>query len=140
MKIKLKSILKIFFIVVISGLLSSIIFNYYTSSEQRLKRQLIKDFACSSNAIKIQRIDPAFKIEVHNKPYVYIECGCCDEEWFDQCKPASDKYWIKLCDSEVRYCIDKCMEARKLAGFDDYSNSNIICKEIDDANEQKHNQ
>lgn len=135
--LRLRTILKLVFITVIIAPIALVLFKHYTSPEQRLKRQIIKNFTCPSNKIKIQRIDFVFKAEVCDKTYVYVECGCCDEEWFEQCKPASDKYWLKLCNSEARHCLDKCMEARKLVGLGDFLSSAILCKEIDKAYESQ---
>ncbi len=132
---RLRTILIVVFIAVIISPITLVLYKHNTSPEQRLKRQIIKDFTCPLNRIKIQKIDFAFKAEVCGKTYVYVECGCCDEEWFEQCKPASDKYWLKFCNSEARHCLDKCMDARKLVGLGDSLKSDILCKKIDDAYE-----
>ncbi len=101
------------------------------SPESKLRQYLNGNNLCSQENLKIKQLEPGFLVEGCGQNLAYIQCGCCDNTWFQQCKPPNDKEWLKYCDPEIRSCFEDCMVARKAAGFEDFSDVKTICKEFD---------
>jgi len=108
-----------------------IIFSLPRSIEARLKEYVSKEIKCPREKLNINKLETGFLVKGCNQKIVYVECGCCDTEWFQQCKSPKDKEWLKFCDPEIRQCLGNCLQARKSVGFQDEQSTEDICKEFD---------